>query len=129
MGEAPRGHCLREAGMLRVLLFLTLVLILALGLWAFMFADAGPGVTVTCEGGASPKDYVFVKYPHSRAREKSDSLWIKKMTGKIADFRSAEEACATIVDLARQLELQVELKDKTTVVIYGRDLEVMVPPG
>ena len=31
--------------------------------------------------------------------------------------------------LAKQLELRVELKDKTTVVIYGRDLEVSIPPG
>ena len=101
---------------------------LALGLWAWT-ADARAGVTVTCEGGADANGYVTVKNPHSRLKDSPDSPWIKQLAGKIADFKSAEDACAAILDLARSLELQVDLKDKTTVVIHGRDLKVKGPPG
>ena len=91
--------------------------------------DKGPGVTVTCEGGASPKAYVGVKNPHSRLKKEPNSPWIIVEQAKLADFKSAEEACAAILDLAKGLELPAELKDKTTLVIFGADLEVIVPPG
>jgi hypothetical protein len=105
-----------------------LPLICAINLWACT-REVGPGVTVVCEGGANPKAWVTVKNPHSRVRLEPGSPWITELTAKLADFKSAEEACAAIFDLAKQLELRVELKDKTTVVIYGRDLEVSIPPG
>ncbi|HET9320508.1 MAG TPA: hypothetical protein VFO27_12065 [Bryobacteraceae bacterium] len=93
-------------------------------------ADPGPGIAVTCQEAAmSQPSYIGVKNPHSRLKENPNSIWIQTGKYKLAAPKSPEEACELIASLAKELQLSTELKDKTTVVIYGPDIEVAVPPG
>jgi hypothetical protein len=93
-------------------------------------SDPGPGITITCQEAAITQPaYIGVKNPHSRLKDDPNSLWIQTAKYKLAAPKSPEEACELIDGLAKDLQLSTILKDKTTLIIYGPDIEVAVPAG
>ena len=77
----------------------------------------------------SQPSYIGVKNPHSRLKDDPNSIWIRTAKYKFAAPKSPEEACELIYGLAKDMQLSAVLKDKTTVIIYGPDVEVVVPAG
>jgi hypothetical protein len=104
----------------------TALLTFALGICA---CDPGPGITVTClEADVSQPVYIGVKNPHSKVKDDPNSIWVRTGMFKFTAPKSPAEACDVIYGLAKDLKLSAVLKDKTTVVIYGSDIEVTFPP-
>ena len=76
----------------------------------------------------SQPTYIGVKNQHSTLKDDPNSIWIQNAKYQLAAPKSPEEACALIYRLAKDLQLSTDLKDKTTVIIYGPDIEVAAPP-